>query len=309
MAKLKPNRFAIFLLILSCVISGINSPVARYGLQSIPVPLFGFIRLTIPLILVTPILLLKKRKRLQPQHIMMALLFGVMIYFAANGLFYLGVKRSGAVNAAIIGLLEPMLMFTFSVEFMREKFSARILTGIAIAFAGSLLVIFGPIITQGSLNFGDSLLGNLLLVSCVMCGVGGLWVAKIALKQMDRIQLLFWSLVAGTTIYAVLSFGQWSQIPSIFHTPSLAYAVLFGAIFNGLFAYLFAFYAISRLKGEEYGLFEYVAPATAAIVAVVFFGEKFTAVLLLGIVIIFTGLYIAEVKHLGPASSHLHRPH
>lgn len=306
MAKRQSHQSAILLIAIASIISGINTPVIRHALLTVPTPLFGFLRLVIPLAVLTPVMLLTKHKRLKRKYIFLALLFGFIVYFASNGLFYMGVKRSGAINAAIIGLLQPLLMFTFSVEIMREKFNARILTGIAIAFSGSMLVVFGPILTHERLTFGGSILGNLLLVSGVLCSVGGTWVAKIGLKHIDQLQLLFWSLIPGVAIWGVLSVRQWGQIPAIFHNPATAYAVLFGAIGNGLVAYLFAFYALKRIKGEEYGIFEYIDPAVAALVAVMFYGEHFTPILLLGVVVIFSGLYLAEVRRHKAARVHLH---
>jgi drug/metabolite transporter (DMT)-like permease len=225
---------------------------------------------------------------------MTAIVYGLLIYFAANGLFYLGVQRSGSVNAAIIGLLEPLLMFVVSVEVMREKFNARIFVGIALAFAGSLLVVFGPMLFGENFSFVGSLIGNLLLLGCVIASIGGTWVAKLGLKNVDRVQFLFWSLAPAVLLYALMSVGQIQLVPTIMQNSSLVYAVLFGAFFNGLLVYWCIFYALRRIKGEEFGLFSYVSPATAAIVAVLFFDEKFTPILLLGVAIIATGLYLAE---------------
>lgn len=304
--KQKSKHFAIFLLIAASMISGINTPVIKHALNTIPTPLFGFLRLSIPLVVLMPIMLLTKRKRVKLRYIGLALIFGLIVYFASNGLFYLGVKRSGAINAAIIGLLQPLLMFTVSVEVMREKFNARILLGILIAFGGSVLVVFGPLLQGKNLSFGGSLLGNLLLVGGVLCSVSGTWVAKVSLKYLDQMQLLFWSLIPGVLIYGCLSVGQWGQIPTIFRNADTAFAVGFGAIFNGLIAYVFSFYALKRIKGEEYGIFEYIDPAMAAIVAVIFFGEHFTPILLGGVVVIFSGLYLAEVRRHKIVHLHLH---
>lgn len=304
MVKYKFKHLAISLLILSGVFAGINSPVINYALQTIPTALFGFLRVGIALLLITPLILFRKRKKLEPRYILMAILFGLLTYIATNGLFYLGVKRSGTVNASIIGLLEPLLLFTFSVEVMKEKYNARILGGIIIAFAGSMLVIFGPILSHQNLSFQSNLTGNLLLLGGVLCGVGGSWLAKTDLKHIDRVQLLFWSLIPATIIYGFLSVGEWNQIPSIFKNPATMYAVLFGAVFNGVLAYLFGFYALKRIKVEEFSIFGYITPAVGALVAVLFFGEKFTPLLLFGVGIIFIGLYLAEVHH--HRSSHFH---
>lgn len=290
----KKNKLAVIALIVASIVSGINTPVAHYGLQTIPTALFGLLRHAIPFVLLGLLLLIRPRKRLTHKQIMTAIVYGLLIYFAANGLFYLGVQRSGSVNAAIIGLLEPLLMFVVSVEVMKEKFNTRIFVGIALAFAGSLLVVFGPMLFGENFSFVGSLIGNLLLLGCVIASIGGTWVAKLGLKNVDRVQFLFWSLAPAVLLYALMSVGQIQLVPTIMQNSSLVYAVLFGAFFNGLIVYWCMFYGLKRVKGEEYGLFSYLAPASAALVAVVFFDEKFTPVLLAGVTVIATGLYLAE---------------
>jgi drug/metabolite transporter (DMT)-like permease len=288
------NRLAVLALITASVVSGANSPIARYGLQSIPTALFGLLRTTIPLVILGIFLLLRPRKSINKKQIATAVVFGVLIYFSANGLFYLGVQRSGSVNAAVIGLLEPLLMFLVSVEVMKEKFNARVFIGIALAFVGSIFVVFGPMLLSKNLHFAGSLVGNLLLLGCVLVSISGTWVAKLGLKNVDRVQFLFWSLVPAVVLYGSMSAGQLRLLPGILQQPLLIYAVLFGAILNGLLVYACIFYGLKRVKGEEYGLFSYITPATAAFVAVIFFGEKFTPALLLGVTIIAMGLYLAE---------------
>ncbi len=270
----KKNKLAVIALIVASIVSGINTPVAHYGLQTIPTALFGLLRHAIPFVLLGLFLLIRPRKRLTHKQVMTAIVYGLLIYFAANGLFYLGVQRSGSVNAAIIGLLEPLLMFVVSVEVMKEKFNARIFIGIAMAFAGSLLVVFGPMLFGENFSFVGSLIGNLLLLGCVIASIGGTWVAKLGLKNVDRVQFLFWSLAPAVLLYALMSVGQIQLVPSIMQNSSLVYAVLFGAFFNGLLVYWCIFYALRRIKGEEFGLFSYVSPATAAIVAVLFFDRE-----------------------------------
>ena len=296
MIKQKSRRIAVVLIILASIISGTNTPIIRQALLTIPTPLFGLLRLAIPLILLTPVMLLTKRKKIKLRYIAVAMVFGLLMYVAGNGLSYLGLKRSSAVNAAAIGLLQPLFMFTFSVQFMREKFNAQLLLGIGIAFVGSILVVFGPLIAHQHITFNGSVLGNLLLAGGVLSTVGANWVAKIGLERIDKLQLLFWSLLPGVAIFAFLSVGQWGQIASIFENRAVASAVLFGALGNGLLSYIFCFYALKQMEGKEYSIFEYIDPAAAAIVSVLFFGENFTPLLLGGVIIISSGLYLAEAR-------------
>lgn len=293
MGRNKRTR-ALLVLMAASIFAGISVPVAHFSLQSIPTALFGLLRHGVPLLILGFVLLLRPRKRLMGKQIATAAFYGMLVFFVANGLFYLGVQRSGSVNAAIIGLLEPLLMFIVSVEVMKERFNSRIFIGIAMAFAGSVLVVFGPLLAGGRLSFAGSLIGNLLLLGCVLASVAGTWVAKLGLKNVDRVQFLFWSLVPAVVLYGVMSVGQLQLLPDVMRQPSLVHAVLFVAIFNGLLVYACIFYGLKRVKGEEYGLFSYIAPTTAALVAVVFFDEKLTPLLVLGVTIIGMGLYLAE---------------
>jgi drug/metabolite transporter (DMT)-like permease len=290
----KKNKLAVIALIVASIVSGINTPIANYGLQSIPTALFGLLRHAIPFIVLGVFLLLRPRKFLRKKEILVAVVFGLLLYVASNGFFYLGVKRSGSVNAAIIFLLEPLLMFLVSVEVMKEKFNGRVFAGILLAFAGSIFVVFGPMLFSDSISFTSNVVGNLFLLGCVLAGITGTWVAKLGMKKVDKTQFLFWSLAPAVVVYGLLSIGQVSQLPNIIQQPPLVHAVLFGAFFNGLIVYWCMFYGLKRVKGEEYGLFSYLAPASAALVAVVFFDEKFTPVLLAGVTVIATGPYLAE---------------
>jgi len=304
--SISSKKLAIVALVVASVVSGVNTPIARFGLQSIPTSLFGLLRHAIPFILLGIFLLLRPRKSLRKKEILTAVVFGVLVYVAANGLFYLGVQRSGSINAAIIFLLDPLLMFLVSVEVMKEKFSPRVFAGIIIAFVGSIFVVFGPMLLADDLSFTGSAVGNIFLFGCVLAGIIGTWVAKIGVKKTDQIQFLFWSLAPAVVVYGFLSIGQLSQLPKIAQQPELVYAVLFGAVFNGLLVYWCMFYGLKRVKGEEYGLFSYLAPASAALVAVIFFNEKFTPALLAGVAVIATGLYLAEAHRVKVHHSHVH---
>lgn len=304
--KNKGKSLAIIALITASIASGVGTPIANYGLKFLPTELFGLLRHAIPFVILGVYLLFSNRKRLDRKDMKTAILFGFLLYCVSNGLFFMGVQRSGSVNAAIIWLLEPLLMFIVSVEVMKERFSAKIFAGIAMAFAGSMLVVFGPMLLQGQLAFAGSLIGNLLLVGCVLASISGTWVAKLGLKKVDRVQFLFWSLLPAVIMYGVFGIGKVSQLPSLIVDRSVLYAILYSGVLNGLLVYWCMFYALKRVKGEEYGLFSYIGPASAAVVAVVFFGEKFTPILFAGVAIIATGLYLAEAHR---AHSWHHKVH
>ena len=308
MVKRLSRPYILTLGLLAGLISGINSPLIKYALATVPTALFGFLRLGVPLLLLIPYMLVK-HPRIKPRSALLALALGLATYVGANGLFYLGVPRSGVITASVIGLSSPILLFVFSVEVMRERFNHRILTGILLAFAGSLLIVFGPALGHQSFGASGSLVGNLYLVAGLGCSVLGVWSAKLALRDVAATQLLFWSLPFPFLIYGLLSFHSWHLLPGIVHQPRIIGAVLFGALMNGVVVYLIDFAILRRIKGEEYSIFGYIEPEVATTLAVLFLGERPTLPLIVGVTIVFTGLYLAESHRRSPGIAHAHPIH
>lgn len=300
------QRLAIGALIITQILSGINTPVIREAVQTISPFLFGFFRVGLACVVIVPIALIARSRRsprkrkIQRKDVALAALGSFLVYAVANLAFYMGVKQTSSINASIIILLWPIMYFLVNVEFLKEKFSRRTFMGISLAFIGALIAVGAPLLSKGA-SGQTSLVGVALIVACVIVDIIGTLVLKKSLKKVQPLDLLAIGLFVSTLFYAVLAaphFGELNQLA----VPAVRNAILYGALAVGCIGYGLGFFALKTLKSGDYSVINYLQPITAISVAVLFFNETFTPSLLLGTAGVFVGLYLVEARKF----SHLH---
>ena len=72
--------------------------------------------------------------------------------------------------------------------------------------------------------------------------------------------------------------------------------ISFGVLFASLIAHLLFTFGIKFIKTSEIGIFAYVDPIATAIVAIHLLGETITFYYLLGAILVFAGIFIAEKR-------------
>lgn len=271
----------------------------RYALETMPIFLFGLLRVGIALAIIGPIAYLSRRRRtarkrkISRKNLLLTVIGTGLIYCVCNLTFYIGVHQSTSVNAAVIELLYPIMFFTLTIEVLREKFSPKIFAGILLAFIGALIVVLGPLLSHS--HSGGSLLGNLLLFVSVVADVTGTIILKKVLKKVHILDALAIGLFTATVFYFVLAVPQLSQL-SLLSQASVLGPVLYGAIAMGCIGYGLSYYALEATKGSDYSVIGYVTPVVTMIVATVFFHESLTVSLVFGGAVVFLGLYMVEVR-------------
>lgn len=313
MKKRTAHHLGILALIVAAALSGINNPVIRSTLETVPTYLFGFWRVTIALCIIGPLALYMRRKRpakqkaIKPRDLAIIITGSLMIFCGANLLFYVGVHRSTSINAAIIALLGPILLFIISVEVLKEKFNKKVFAGIGLSFLGACLVVLGPLIGQAAAGSSASTIGNLILVTSVITDVTAMLILRRVLGRVHALDVLAIGLLVSSMVYFVLALPYMNQMYLI-TKPEVLRAVLFGAIVVGCFGYGFNYYGLSRTKGSDISITSYIGPVFGMSTAVIFFGEQFTPSLMIGGSIVFLGLYLVEARNLVGAMHHsVHR--
>jgi drug/metabolite transporter (DMT)-like permease len=205
----------------------------------------------------------------------------------------MGLQRVPAINASLIGLFGPLILFILSAEFLREHMSLKTFVGILIAFAGAAIVVGKPWDSTGA-NSGLAV-GNLLIVLSVLCDITGTLICKPILKRAGTYQVTFIYLLAGILPIAVFSLQYLSAL-----SPSRAgkngyitmtFNILAITIANCLFMY-----GLKHKKAQQVGIFEYVSPIATIIAAWFILAEVPDARMIIGAAFIFVGIYLSEAK-------------
>jgi len=291
------NRFAIspyVLLSLTALFWSGNWVIGRAFVSDgeIPPVALAWWRWAIALIAMLPFALpqiLRHRATLwQQRKIVLALgLIGTGFH---NLLSYVGLQYTTATNGVMLNSAIPVLIILLGVLFFRQSVSSKQLLGIAVSLAGVLTILSkGHPEALGTLQFnrGDLIvLGSMMLWALYTLllkwrpdGVPGLALlavcASIGLIAMTPVY--GWEIASGKAI-------QWSF--------GVVAALLYLGLFPSFVGYIFWNRGVEEVGANVAGLFVHLMPVFVSLLAWLFLGERMFWFHLVGIALIFAGIYL-----------------
>ena len=208
-------------------------------------------------------------------------------------LFLKGLSLTYSIHAVLLMLSTPILITIFAAFLLRERISGLQVIGLALGVGGAVLLIaLGK--NTGS---GDNvLLGDtLILVNAVSYTIYFIMVKPLMLKY-NPVQVTRMIFTLG--FFVVLPFG-WTEFTEINWTVFgwVEYSCLGLIVLGGTFlAYLFNVYGIKVLGASVTGMYIYLQPIFAAIIAMIFLKESLEWYKVLAGVFIFVGVYLSNKK-------------
>lgn len=293
MPKNKKSEYAtitLLALIFAEVLWGINTPVIKLGLKSVPLPLFLSITILGAALLIFP-LAKKSWKKLSATDYWLIIIASLIGIALGNVALLMGLERIPSVDVSIIKLFSPLLLFILSVRFLKERLNLRTFAGILVAFAGAAVLIGRPW-QAGHQNEG---VGALLIILSVLCDVTATLIMKPVLARASSPQVTFVHLSVGIlpiTLYSL------SYLPSLDYS-AIGKQGLIAIIANILLitaANILFMFGLKYRKAQEIGIFQYISPVATFIAAWFILSEKPDMSLLIGAPLIFLGIYLAIRK-------------
>ena len=208
--------------------------------------------------------------------------------FFGNFLFSIcmlyGVALSSALAAGVILAGIPAAVALLSRAFLKERISGRVLASIACAVGGIALVSLTrhsgnaeAVMAAGTVTASGSLLGNALLVGAVFCEasyvvMGKTLTGKVSPKRISAL-INLWGLALVTP------FGIWQALSFDFHAVAIGSWALIGAysIAASTVTVWLWMTGLKHVPASRAGVFTVLLPISAALVGVLFLGERFSA--------------------------------
>jgi drug/metabolite transporter (DMT)-like permease len=293
MLKTKNKRLTSAFLALSVaeILWGINVPVIKVGLQNVPLPVFLSVTILGSGILILPFAR-KHWKPLKQKDYLLLIIASILSISLGNTVLLMGIERIPSINASLISLLSPLLLFILSVEFLKERLSMRTFIGILIAFAGAAIVIGKP---WEATDSNQMILGSLFVVLSVLCDVVATLMLKPLLKRVHPYQLTSLHLIWGIIPIAIYSLPHlYSLSPG--NAGKNGYLAIFFNIVLITVANCLFYMGLKKKKAQEVGIFRYLHPIATAIAAWIILSEVPGPKIIIGAILIFLGIYYAEIR-------------
>jgi len=283
----------ILALIIANVIWGMASPIFKFALTNIPPFTLAFIRFFFAGLIFLPIALNKWQKLTARQWLEIILVgfFGITINIS---FFFMGLGKTESINVPVIASSGPVFVYLLSIIFLREKPKLKVLAGMLFALSGVFLIILSPLILDGKKFVFRAIEGNLFILIATFGSVlqtvfGHGVLKKVNALQVSAITFLFGSLTFIPFIPKELAIWDISFLNFAGLT-----GIIYGVFFSTALAYFLFYYGVSKLNAQEVGIFTYIDPLAAIVVAGPLLNEYPNLFYLIGGVLIFGGIYFAE---------------
>ena len=266
----------------------------------IPPAAITFLRCTIALLILYPICRksLHNQWPLMRKHWKFLALQGFLIIVCGNGLMFVGLQFTTAINGALINSAEPVTIVLIAWLMFRDRLSAAQWAGVFVSFAGVIYLLGqgdGDVLLSLNLNIGDVF----VFISILCWSVYAVLMRKVP-PNLAPLSYLFGILAAGV----IFSFPFWI-LENLYFIPTPVTWTTAGvtggmALFTSILALLWWNRAVEGLGAARAGLLLHLIPVFTLVLAIVLLGEELRSFHAVGIVLIGLGIYLATI--LGLAS-------
>lgn len=211
-------------------------------------------------------------------------------------LFLVGLSKTTAVEATVLVATIPVFTMGIAVAWGREPWSARKGAGLAVAFAG-VVVLVGA----GGLEFGTAtLVGNLLVAMNALSYSFFLVASRPVLTRVPPLSLTAATFLVGALLTLPLGLLALGDVapgkPDALGVAVLAYIVLGPTVTT----YFLVNHVLVRAAASSVAAFIYIQPLVAAALAVPLLGEPITPRTLAAGALVFLGVALATIQPKGP---------
>lgn len=286
---------AYLLLVLTVLFWAGNFILARaIHLDMQPVTL-AFMRWGLALVLILPWLLprLVRQWPVIRQYLPRLLLLSFLGVVCFNTLVYQGVQYTTASNATLMQSAIPIVILVLTSLFLGEKTGLRQWIGVGISFCGVVVLVSrGQLAVILELDFNR---GDLWIFAAVLS-----WALySVALRwkpaELDGFTFFGFSVLAGVLVLLPLAVIEQGGVPLLELRGDILLTVFYMAVFPSILSFIFWNRGVAELGAPTAGLFIHLMPLFGLLLSVLFLHESVYLYQLVGIILIFTGIYLAVV--------------
>ena len=214
-------------------------------------------------------------------------LFGVVIN---QEMFFLGLSMTTPINASLIMIMTPVLVFVISFFLSRDTVTWQKILGLILGSAGALLILGGKGFSfNGSTVWGDFL----ILINATSYAIY-LVIVRPLMKKYHPLTVIKWVFFFGLIpvfFFGIRQFGQieWSNI-----TPVIWACIAFIVICVTFLAYLLNVLALRSVHSSVVGAYIYLQPVVATIISISLGKDELNTEKVISAVLIFSGVYLVS---------------
>ncbi len=206
--------------------------------------------------------------------------------------FFGGLNLTAPINAALLMVITPVVVLVFSALLLKERVGWRKVAGIVVACTGALLLISKSQSAQGAGHW----LGDVLIILNATSFGMYLVLVKPLMARYKAITVVSRIFAVGAVVVIPVGFNQlltpdYSSFPL-----SIWLAILFMIVGVTIVTYLLNTWSLKYANPTLVGIYIYLQPVLAILIAVGFGKDVFTLQKAFFALMIFVGVYLVSLS-------------
>jgi drug/metabolite transporter (DMT)-like permease len=284
-------------LLLAAIFWGGTFVAARIVAQHVGPYSASFLRFFTASLFLLAIIIMKEGRipRLGRHQVLPAVLLGMTGVFAYNVFFFLGMKSISAGRASLITATNPAFTSLSSAFIFREKLNSAKVKGIFLCLTGSIIVISrGDLLSifKGSVGWGEIY---------ILCSVAS-WVAysligKYIMKDFSPLAAVTYScLIGGAALFIPACL---EDLPCLIGSlyPEDWIGIIYLGFFGTVLGFFWYYEGILAIGPSRSSVFINFVPVSGVFFGWLMLHEIINLSLLVGAVLVITGVYLANRPH------------
>ncbi len=281
------------LMLLTCFFWALNFTVVKIALREFAPHAFNAARLVLASVLLLAYIWKKEGGiRVGRADLLKLTALGIVGNTFYQLLFINGLRRTTASSTSLIMSMSPIFIAVLGSLFGMERIRWSGWAGIFVAFLGLYLVVFGH---PGAPSLGsESLTGDLFILAANLCWAVFTVFSRPLLARMSPIKLTTLTFALGALFYIPagahdIAATAWGRL-----SPGGWAGLLYSAVFSFAVGYVFWQSSVKRVGSTKTGIFGYITPVFAVIIAHIFLAEEVHLSQAAGVLVIFLGFYLTR---------------
>ena len=235
----------------------------------------------------------QKPERVAPKDLLKLLGASLLAIVFNQGCFIFGVGLTSPVDASIITTSMPLLAMVLAAIYLKEPITGKKVLGIAVGATGALLLILGSHQVSEAKAAGNHYIWGDLLVLLAQFSYALYFVLfKNFVNKYSLITIMKWMftyafICALPFSYNDLLHTEWKSLQN-----TEIGALVFIVVGSTFVSYVLIVIGQKNLRPTVAGMYNYVQPLVASIVAVCWGMDTFNFVKIISVALIFGGVYL-----------------
>ncbi len=292
--KLSTVQKAVIAIVIANIIWGAAPAIFKVSLTNVPTFTLAFWRFFLGALILLAFLRKKTVLPTMSQKDLLLLLGYSLSGITVNIIFFFwGLLLTYSINAPVIASAAPILTYLLAMVYLHEGFRWKKMTGMVIGFLGIILIVLEPLIKTG---LHASILGNTFLVIATLGAVFQNIIGKDVFHKFEPYAYTFWSFIVGAATFFPAAVYEFVRNPHLYSSLDIRgyMGIAFGAILSSAAAYGLYAWGLSVVSASDAALFTYIDPVIGSALSFFFLKEPITNYFLIGSVLIFGGIFVAE---------------